>query len=164
AGTVLATVAAGVAHDTNGTPNAASTSTDNSVTYSTTPLLSQNERFVAQVYLDVLQRPVGPTGVAFWSGRLAQGVARSQLVLEVEASGEYRALVVQALYAKFLRRAADPSGLSTFVNLLGSGGTVEQLEAALSGSAEYFQNRGGGTNDGFLAALYQDALGRPLDG
>src|SRR5205823_349529 len=69
AGTVLATVAAGVAHDTNGTPNAASTSTDNSVTYSTTPLLSQNERFVAQVYLDVLQRPVDPTGLAFWSGR-----------------------------------------------------------------------------------------------
>ena len=56
------------------------------------------------------------------------------------------------------------AGLSAFINLLGSGGTVEQLEAALSGSAEYFQNRGGGTNDGFLAALYQDALGRPLDG
>src|SRR5439155_8237525 len=37
AGTVLATVAAGVDHDANGTVNAASTSTDNSVTYSLVP-------------------------------------------------------------------------------------------------------------------------------
>src|SRR5262249_28788017 len=31
------------------------------------------------------------------------------------------------------------------------------------GSAEYFQSRGGGTNSGFLTALYQDALNRSVD-
>src|SRR5207253_9455104 len=36
-------------------------------------------------------------------------------------------------------------------------------EAAVAGSPEYFQIRGGGTNDGFLSALYQDALGRAID-
>jgi hypothetical protein len=43
------------------------------------------------------------------------------------------------------------------------GGTVEQLEAILAGSAEYFQNQAGGTNDGFIIALYQDALNRAAD-
>src|SRR5207244_1492975 len=40
AGTLIATVAAGVAHDTRGTANAASTSTDNSVTYTVPPPLT----------------------------------------------------------------------------------------------------------------------------
>src|SRR5207249_5012906 len=31
------------------------------------------------------------------------------------------------------------------------------------GSVEYFQNRGGGTNTGFLNALYQDGLNRAVD-
>ena len=44
-----------------------------------------------------------------------------------------------------------------------AGGFVEQLAANLSGSPEYYQTRGGGTVDGFLGALYQDALGRSLD-
>jgi hypothetical protein len=33
----------------------------------------------------------------------------------------------------------------------------------LAGSQEYFDQRGGGTNDGFLSALYQDILGRAID-
>ena len=37
------------------------------------------------------------------------------------------------------------------------------MAVSLTGSAEYFQNRGGSTNDGFLSALFQDALGRPID-
>lgn len=37
------------------------------------------------------------------------------------------------------------------------------MEANLLGSAAYFSSRGGGTNLGFLAALYEDVLGRPLD-
>jgi hypothetical protein len=37
------------------------------------------------------------------------------------------------------------------------------MEAMVAGSAEYFQTRGGGTTDGFLDALYADALGRGLD-
>jgi Domain of unknown function (DUF4214) len=45
----------------------------------------------------------------------------------------------------------------------GRGGTDEQLTAFLAGSAEYFQTRGGGSNDGFLNAFYQDALGRQPD-
>src|SRR5262249_14183726 len=38
-----------------------------------------------------------------------------------------------------------------------------QVEAGVAGSPEYFQSRGGGTVEGFLNALYDDALGRDVD-
>jgi acyl-CoA thioesterase-1 len=44
---------------------------------------------------------------------------------------------------------------------LGSGGTVNQLEAVLFGSPEYYR-QAGGTAAGFLDALYQDVLGHHL--
>ena len=122
-----------------------------------------NERFVSQVYLDVLRRPVDPSGLGFWSGMLAAGASRSQVVLGVEGSQEYHTLVVEDLYSRFLHRTADAGGLSAFTNFLANGGTIEQAEAAMAGSPEYFQVRGGGTNDGFLSALYEDALNRAID-
>src|SRR5262249_59350214 len=50
-----------------------------------------------------------------------------------------------------------------FVGFLRSGGTVAQVKAVFLGSAEYFQNRAGGTNDGLVTALYRDVLGRDAD-
>src|SRR5262249_5845062 len=114
-GTVVASVAAGVAQDSNGTANLASTSSANSATY---VLLSANERFVSQIYLDVLGRAVDPMGLAFWSGRLAQSESRLQVVQEIESSGEYYSHVVQDCYKRFLHRDADPTGLSAFANFL----------------------------------------------
>ncbi|HQU42051.1 MAG TPA: DUF4214 domain-containing protein, partial [Pirellulales bacterium] len=60
-------------------------------------------------------------------------------------------------------RAADPQALDYFGTLLKTGLSVEQLDEDLVSSGEYFSSRGGGTNDGFLDALYQDALGRTPD-
>src|SRR5260370_38079018 len=54
-------------------------------------------------------------------------------------------------------------GLATYTAVLAAGGTDEQVAAALAGSLEYFQVRGGGTNNGFLMALYQDVLNRVID-
>src|SRR5262249_20051164 len=71
--------------------------------------------------------------------------------------------VVQNLYTQFLRRTVDAGGLATFTTALGNGATIEQVEEALVSSTEYFQSRGNGTNDGFLSALYQDALKRSID-
>jgi hypothetical protein len=53
--------------------------------------------------------------------------------------------------------------MTTFTTFLAHGGTVEQVETALTGSSEYFRVQGGGTNDGFLDALYRDALNRTVD-
>jgi hypothetical protein len=85
-------------------------------------------------------------------GHLAHGVVTSHASQGDEAD-----------YTQFLHRAADSAGLSFWVNSLKQGATLEQVEAGLVGSTEYFQNRGGGTNSGFLTALYQDTLNRTVD-
>lgn len=122
-----------------------------------------NQLFVAQVYLDILQRPVDAGGLATWTGLLNQGMSRPAVVAAIENSVEYRTDVVQSLYNRFLHRSADPSGLVTYVTFLGAGGTGEQLASILAGSLEYYQTRGGGNDDGFILALYQDALQRNAD-
>src|SRR5581483_3134090 len=68
----------------------------------------------------------------------------------------------QDLYALLLGRGPDAGGLAFAVGLLASGASLEQVRAGFVGSREYFQNHGG-DNDGFLAAAYQDLLGRSLD-
>ncbi len=128
--------------------------------YAATP----NERYIAQVYLDLLQRVVDEPGMENWAGQLDAGVAAKEVILEIEqcSLNEYQTLVVQNLYMRYLGRPADPAGLQQWVSFLDSGGTVEALAANLIGSPEYFQ-KAGGTNDAFLTALYQDVLGRAID-
>jgi uncharacterized protein (TIGR03118 family) len=122
-----------------------------------------DQHFVAQVYRDLLHREADPDGLAFWTSMLSQNVSRTQVALGIENTPEYRTVEVQAAYRLLLHRAADPDGLNTFVKFLAAGGTVEQLEAMLAASPEYFQNRAGGTNDGFITAFFQDALNRTAD-
>jgi hypothetical protein len=55
--------------------------------------------------------------------------------------------------SQFLHRSAEPAALNTWPAFLQSGGTVQQLEAKIVGSNEYFQAHGG-NNAGFLAGLY----------
>jgi hypothetical protein len=124
---------------------------------------SLNERFVSQAYLDLLQRPIDATGLQIFSAALDGGLPPSQVSQGITSSQEYRTDLIAADYQLFLHRTADLTGLSNFLNFLATGGTDEQMAVILTGSAEYFQNRGGGTNDGFLTALFQDALRRPID-
>jgi hypothetical protein len=133
--------------------------TSNAVTLTETA----DQRFVAAVYQNLLGRFVDSSGLAYWSGQLDNGATPPQIVSEIETSREYRTDQVQTLYQRYLKRAADPTGLANDITFLQSGGTVEQLAAVIIGSPEFFQKQGGGTNNGFLSALYQDALNRPID-
>jgi hypothetical protein len=121
-----------------------------------------NQRYVAQLYLDLLLRQVDPGGLTAWTNFLNSGGSRMQLAEAIETSTEYRTDLVQGMYQKFLHRQADPAGLATFVSMLGSGSTLAQIKALIAGSSEFFQDSGS-TNQGFLNALYQDALGRAPD-
>jgi hypothetical protein len=116
-----------------------------------------------QVYRDLLHREADPAGLAGWSDLLDSGMSRFQVVLGIESSPEYLGDEVDAAYAQLLRRPADPAGRSGFINYLESGGTVEGMDALIAGSPEYYLRRGGGTNEGFLNALYLDALDRPVE-
>jgi uncharacterized delta-60 repeat protein len=124
---------------------------------------SPSDRFVIQVYQALVQSPTDSADVARWSRMLDQCGHRDPVVQMIENSRPYWTKVVQDLYNSLLGRPADRAGLDAFVNFLGNGGRAEQAAAIIAGSSEYFQKRGGGTNQGFLDALYQDALHRAVD-
>jgi len=147
-----------------GTATGASQSGPEIIRYTAdSPISDPNQRFLTQVYLDLLQRPVDPSGLAAWSSALAAGTTRTQVVADIENSLEYHILEVQYLYGLLLNRQADSAGLTAWMSFLNQGGTYEQLEARFLGSNEYFTQHGGSTNAGFLQRVYDDVLQRPID-
>ena len=146
-----------VVSDANGV-----TATSTAATLTINPSADPNQNWLAQVYADLFHRELDSSGLATWNSLLNQGISRTQVVLLIEASLEYRTDLVDALYIQLLARPADASGLRTFTSFLGNGGTAQQVEASILGSAEYFQLHGG-TNDSFLSALYQAVLNRSPD-
>jgi uncharacterized delta-60 repeat protein len=128
-----------------------------------TPSGDANQQLVSRLYLDLLQRPADPGGLAFWSGLLDRGLLTApQVALGIETSPERHALVVNELYGEYLRRPADPAGLAASSAFLAGGGTVDLLRALLLGSGEYF-SISGNTNGAFVNGVYRDVLGRTPD-
>jgi autotransporter-associated beta strand protein len=124
---------------------------------------SPNQRFVAQIYLDLLRRPVDPAGLAAWTSLLDQGASRQQVALAIASSPEYRMEQVESVYESLLGRPADTTGLKSALAFLSAGNTPEDLRAVVAASPEYFQQRGGGSEAGFVTELLQDARQGPTD-
>jgi hypothetical protein len=122
-----------------------------------------NQRFIAEVYEDLLNRTVDPDAVTYWAAKLDAGVSRPEVVAGIQNSDEFRHNEINALFQSYLHRGAEQGALDADNKLLLQGETLEQLAAVIVSSEEYFQQRGGGTNDGFLTALFQDALDRQID-
>lgn len=122
-----------------------------------------NERFVAQLYQDVLGRQAETAGLNYWTAQLTGGTGRDQLARMISSSTEARARVIQGLYTSLLGRAADTAGMQYFQDRLAAGATPEDLKAVFFGSAEFASRRDATSDRGFLVALYNDVLGRSMD-
>jgi hypothetical protein len=123
---------------------------------------SLSQRIVTQWYVDLLGRQPDDGGLAAWSALLDRGVPRTTVVLEIMACPEYLTAEVNGLYEQYLGRSADPDGLALDVGFLAAGGSIVGLEAAILGSPEYY-NRAGASSAGFVSAVFNDAVGRPVD-
>jgi len=132
---------------------------------------SVDQRFTYEMLQDLLQRPISMDEVNYWTfqydknGRDALNLA--QIIIEVTPPYEFRRDEVDNAYETYLHRPADAAGEAYFLNLVNlsqgvpSGPGVDRRTAtALIASDEYFVNRGGGTNEGFIKALYEDVLKR----
>jgi hypothetical protein len=117
---------------------------------------------VTNLYQGILQRGPEQAGLAFWSGLLNSGVPVSVVASAIATSPEATTIEVTNLYENVLVRAPDPAGQAFWVNAIQSGSNFSQAEVGFLGSAEFFA-KAGGTNAGFIAALYQAALGREID-
>ena len=120
-----------------------------------------NQRFVMELYRDLLHRQASPQEINALIGLLNVGASRGSVVGIITSGAEYRAREVNTLYNQLLHR--DPAGneLASGLQYFQAGGTAEGLAAVLAGSNEYYQSGGHGHNDTFLDALFTDAQGYP---
>jgi len=133
-----------------------------SVTLTVTPYTT-HQRYVAQLYQDLLGRLPDPGGLASWTALLDSGqYSYAQVATALTSSREYDADIVDGFYVTYLGRHAEPGGLNDWVNLMQGGYNAEQIRAGILGSPEYFAGAGG-TNTSFVTALYQSFLQRTPD-
>jgi hypothetical protein len=140
-----------------------------------------NSQFVNQLYLNVLDRPADPGGLANWVSFLNSGWTRGQVVVGFSESQEFvnnhasqiaaghwdideTAASVARLYWGTLDRAPEVGGLTNWVNFLKSGQyTLPQAAEGFTGSAEFQITYGALNNTDFVNQLYLNVLDRPAD-
>lgn len=121
-----------------------------------------NDDFIKRAFSDLLARPPSPTELSNYETILSTQT-RQQAALDIVTGAEFHGDVAAGLYSLLLHRPPLSVERSSAVMSLGGGSTIEQVESGIAGSSEYFQNRGGASDDGFLNALYSDLLNRPVD-
>jgi cyclophilin family peptidyl-prolyl cis-trans isomerase len=121
-----------------------------------------NERFVDEMYEQLLGRAPDALGRAGFTHLLNAGMPRQGAVLMMQTSHEYRVRLVQEMYNDLLGRDPDPLAWNVAVGFLTLGGRPEKLRALIMGSAEYLRQNSL-SSGGFLGAVYLDIFGRPID-
>ncbi len=123
------------------------------------------EAAVLRMYEGVLGRDADVEGAKFFTGFINNGGsltdATNAFLSSSEFAGVNNTADVNDLYQALLGRNADDSGASTWTSLLANGGTLADVAAAISVSAEaQVLDASNGT---FVESLYEAALGRDAD-
>ena len=123
-----------------------------------------NQLYVEAAYIDVLARPVDTPGLVYWAKQLDAGQSRTIVVNLIDHSAEYFGnIIVTPAYQRYLGRGPDPSGLAYWVDQMQNHAlTDERLEAGFIGSPEFYAHAGG-TDPGWVDAMYEGLLGRTAD-
>ncbi|SIO44286.1 protein of unknown function [Singulisphaera sp. GP187] len=127
-----------------------------------------NAGFVTGLYRTLLGRDPEPAGLASWVGRLNSGQTRIQVIETFERTPEALQVKVAHWYqdvlgwnAPLAQLKLDP-GVVFWGSLLAAGQTDNAVLARILSTSDYLV-ASGGTNEGFVTALYQSLLGRSTD-
>jgi hypothetical protein len=123
---------------------------------------TSDQRFVSELYRDLLQRPVDQGSLNFWNNLLNLGLPPVFVAMGIESTPEYEQIQVRSLYQQYLHRQPNSFELNLGTSILLSGNTPEQFATLLVSTPEFFFQQAGGTLAGFLGTFYQDALGRDI--
>jgi hypothetical protein len=118
-----------------------------------------NDRWVNQIYIDLLGRTADAASVSAYSALLTGGTPRATVALSVLTSAEYRNRLMTSFYATFLHRTPSAAELSFWLPAFAANLSDEQIEAQIVASPEYFA-LSGGTNAGWITRIFNDVLGR----
>lgn len=118
--------------------------------------------FVMAAYQDVLNRlPESESVINYWSTRIMTGMSRGEMGSAFNNSDEYRNLKIVEAYQNALNRDPEPAGAAYWMGALRRGQlSPEDLYSTFIHMDEMFYTQGGGTNAGFVTALYRELLGR----
>ena len=120
----------------------------------------QQIQFVNRAFSTILGRPADPGAVAFFTAQLANNqTTTTQIAYQIQTSLESRVNEVKTVYTALLNRQPDPTALQSNTLFLMNGGTVQQLQANITASEEFFNGSGGGTNANWIAAVFKAATG-----
>ena len=97
-----------------------------------------NQGFVNQLFQDLLGRSPNPPESAALLGLLGQGAPRTQIVQLILGSAEYEGLAVQAIFMRFLHRAATDPELNFLRLWLQNGASEEAVIDYVMATDEYF--------------------------
>jgi hypothetical protein len=124
-----------------------------------------DQKWIQEIYGDLFNRQAEPQGRDYWVSLLGQGQSREQVAFDIVKLAyprEFQHDTVDALYAQYLGRAADPQGKDYWTAFLYDGGTIEEMTQALCSSPEFYRINDAAAK-GLIDALYQNALGRAPD-
>lgn len=116
--------------------------------------------FARALYNDILKRPGGDAEVSAWANSVATGANRATVASAFVGSTERLRVLVAQAYQGGLRRTPDEGGYRTWTAYLRSGATLNDLNAAIYGSAESYRVLGNGNNGQWVEGMYQGILGR----
>ena len=137
--------------------------------------------FVGRLYQNVLGRAPDPSGQSYWTGVLARGARREDVLTGLAESAENRqttAPLVQAglwqldpaaaqaarMYDTVFGRLPDAAGLGYWAEALGGGSLgLQDMANGFVSSPEFQAVYGALSNRDFVAAIYANTLRRPGD-
>jgi len=122
-----------------------------------------DEAWVRAAFEDFLDRAPTESELASAVGRLGAGTGRATVARELSTSEEWIRVSIRRFYADTLGRQPDAAGLAFWVNKVRSGNrTLESVGAEFYSSSEYYR-KAGGTDEAWIANLYDKVLHREPD-
>lgn len=119
--------------------------------------------YVDNVHRVFMGRPATSGELRLWGSYLAGGGSRAYFVTHVAGSDGYAQNLIRQAYQSVLGRNVDRAGLDSWTQVVATHGRDDILYAGLAGSSEYFKVRASNDDQRFVAALYEDFLGRKPD-
>ena len=118
-----------------------------------------NDRWINQLYTDLLGRPADAAALSTLNGLLTGGATRASVASVVLASADYRQQLLTGFYSTFLHRPISAAEVGFWAPAFASGMTDEQIEAQIIASPEYFA-LGGSSNANWINRVFNEVLGR----
>lgn len=129
----------------------------------TVTVLSQPAAAVWKFYEQVLSRAPEDSGLTYWTGRIMSGGQYGEIAQGFFESNERLDPIITQFYHDYLLRPIDSSGLQYWRDQVWKrDGAPDNVVAGVISSPEFYRSAGG-TDSGWVTALYERLLNREPD-